>query len=458
MKLASLRKWQAASPQVVRDWISESTSINTDIQEQGRALRARARDLEQNSDYVAKFLQLIEVNVIGEHGVRLQAKARTSRGKPDSRTNRIIERAWNDWARPGSCSADGRLSWQDIQRLAARSIARDGEVIIRLVRGNGLKLIVYEADYLDQELNSDRTDSTDQIIQGIEVARTGEPVAYHLLKRHPGDAGIWQDPRREHERVPAADILHIYRSDRPGQIRGASWLAPAMIHLLMLNRYERAEMAAAEISAKKLGFYKTPTGDWLEESDDATEYGLPNDINGLGMTELPAGVDMGLLDPNHPVTAFGDYVRAVLRGIATGLGVSYHALSGDLTAVSFSSIRSGTLEERDRWRSIQQWIIQHLHQRVFDAWITESVGNLGVSAAELNRVNLAAWQPRGWQWVDPQKDINAALTAHEAGLISLSDIAAAQGRDLESVYEQIQKDAELAKQYGLVTEAVDATD
>jgi lambda family phage portal protein len=231
-----------------------------------------------------------------------------------------------------------------------------------------------------------------------------------------------------------------------------------MIHLLMLNRYERAEMAAAEASAKKIGFYKTPTGDWLEESDDATDFGLPNDIGGMGMTELPAGVEMGLLDPNHPVTAFGDYVRAVLRGIATGLGVSYHALSGDLTSVSFSSIRSGTLEERDHWRTIQQWLIQHLHRRVFDAWITESVGNLGVSPTELGRSNLASWQPRGWQWVDPQKDINAALTAHEAGLISLSDIAAAQGRDLESVYEQIQKDAELAKQYGLVTEAADATD
>jgi capsid protein len=29
-------------------------------------------------------------------------------------------------------------------------------------------------------------------------------------------------------RVPAERVLHIYRVDRPGQVRGVPWLAPAI--------------------------------------------------------------------------------------------------------------------------------------------------------------------------------------------------------------------------------------
>ena len=59
------------------------------------------------------------------------------------------------------------------------------------------------------------------------------------------------------------------------------------------------------------------------------------------------------------------------------------------------------------------------------------------------------WQPRGWTWVDPVKDIQAHTLAYNLGITSLSDIAATQGRDLEDVFDSIAKDAELAEQYGI---------
>ena len=76
MTIKALRKFAAASPTVVKDWIADSDSINKDLKEQGKALRARARDLEQNNDYAYKYLGLAELNTIGEHGIRLQSKAR----------------------------------------------------------------------------------------------------------------------------------------------------------------------------------------------------------------------------------------------------------------------------------------------------------------------------------------------------------------------------------------------
>ena len=438
------RKWAAADPHVVKDWIQENQSINQDLRVQGAALRARARDLEQNNDYVSKWLALCEINTVP---IRLQSKVRTTRGKLDTRINRLIERGFSRWHRKETCSLDGRLNWQEVQRLVIRSVARDGEVIVRFVPGDTLKLAIYDADWLDENYNQVKNDRRPAIMQSIEVDAMGKPVAYYLSE--PSSSPVFGSPqRRSYERVPASEILHIYKPERPNQIRGSTWMASVMIHLLMLHRYERAEMAAAEFSAKKIGFYKTPTGDWLDDQTEG-DYGLPNSIQGLGMTALPVGVDMDLIDPSHPVSAYEQYVKAVLRGIATGLGVTYHALSGDLTSVSFSSIRSGTIEERDRWRSIQNWLIEALHRPVFERWLAENLTSLGLQASDFDRASEAHFQARGWQWVDPVKELQSQQMAYAMGIESLSGIAAQFGKDLEEVFDQRQKESELAESYGV---------
>lgn len=451
--MSALRKYDAASPNVVKDWVSESKSINEDLRVQGQALRARARDLEQNNDYAAKYLSLIETNIIGE-GINLQSKFRTSKGKLDNRVNRLVEREFAKWSRADHCSLDGRTDFVDIQRLVARTCARDGEVLVRMVRGDQFQLVIYDADFLDYNLNRTAGTNGPAILQGVEVDASGRPTAYYLFKQPPNAVpSIFGTPiappaLNEYERVPASDILHIYKSDRPNQLRGATWMASVMIHLLMLNRYERAEMAAAELAAKKVGFYKTPTGDYLDDEASSEGYGLPAAIGGVGFTELPAGTELAMLDPSHPVTAYSSYVQGVLRGIATGLGVTYHALSGDLTAVNFSSIRAGTLEERDNYRRHQQFFTAHLMRPIFENWLEHNRARLGVPQTADAETGVI-FQPRGWTWVDPVKDLQAHQLAYDLGVTSLSDIAASQGRDLEEVFDQRQKEKELAASYGI---------
>ena len=447
----NLRRWDAASPDVVQNWVSEVKSINEDLRTQGEALRARARDLEQNNDYASRYLNLVETNIVGE-GIKLQSKARTNKGKLDNRVNRIIEREFTDWTSAKNCSRDGRLDWADIQRLVVRSVCRDGEVLVRMVRGSEFQIAIYDADFLDYALNREATKESNAIVQGIELDRAGKPVAYYLWKMPPNKVpSIFGMPTKSpninaYERVVAADIIHIYKSDRPNQIRGATWLAPVMIHLLMLGRYERAEMRAAEIAASKVGYYKTPTGDYLDDQENAEGYGLPSSIGGVGFTELPAGTELAMLDPNHPVSAYSDYVSGVLKGVATGLNVTYHALSSDLSSVNFSSIRAGTIEERDNWKRWQQFYISHLMRPIFSAWLEFNQGRLGINAEQ----TVATFVPRGWTWVDPVKDLQAHKMAYELGVSSLSAIAASQGKDLEEVFDQRQKETELMAEYGLV--------
>jgi lambda family phage portal protein len=156
-------------------------------------------------------------------------------------------------------------------------------------------------------------------------------------------------------------------------------------------------------------------------------------------------------DPTHPTSAFKDFNKAILRGIASGLGVAYNSLASDLEGVSFSSIRSGTIEERDQWRVKQNWMTQHFMTRIYEQWLSMQLlnGSLGLDMVNYDKLTEVRWQPKAWQWVDPVKDIQAGVSAVQAGIKTASDIIAEQGGDIEDVYDQLAYEQELAKSKGL---------
>jgi capsid protein len=109
----------------------------------------------------------------------------------------------------------------------------------------------------------------------------------------------------------------------------------------MLHGYREAELVAARVAASKMGFITSPDGDGYTE-DDLEDTHAPVMSAELGSFEqLPTGMDIKLFDPTHPTSAFSDFHKAVLRGIASGLGVSYASLASDLENVNYSSIRQG---------------------------------------------------------------------------------------------------------------------
>ena len=57
--------------------------------------------------------------------------------------------------------------------------------------------------------------------------------------------------------------------------------------------------------------------------------------------------------------------------------------------------------------------------------------------------------PRSFAWIDPLKEMQSNVVGLQNGTITYSDISAAYGRDTEELFEQHQKEIELAKQYGI---------
>jgi len=252
--------------------------------------------------------------------------------------------------------------------------------------------------------------------------------------------------------VPADQMIHMFRVERPGQLRGVPWMHTAIRRLNQLGGYEEAELVAARTAASKMGFYTSPEGDpaLIATSGNADE-GFFDEAEPGAFSVLPQGYDFKAFDPQHPVSAFADFVRATLRGAAAGLGVSYHGLSNDLENVNFSSIRSGVLEEREQWKVLQAWFAEQLCERVYQAWLVSALatGRLNLPASNIEKFRNVKWQPRGWAWVDPLKDAQANEHAVRLGVLTRAEIAASQGRDLDDILEQLAAEEARMRDLGL---------
>jgi lambda family phage portal protein len=443
------RQFSAAKiDRLTSSWTTTQQSINKDLQAGGKVLRARARDLSINNDYARKYLQMVVSNVVGSKGIILQAKSKTTKGKLNVKANRQIEQGWQEWSQARNCAWDGRLSFIEMQRLFVESAARDGEVLVRLIKDEskyGFKLQFLDVNRLDENLNKDLGNGL-VISMGIEFDTTGRPVAYHLINNLDNQINAGQRT----ERVPAENIIHAFMGERPEQIRGASWMASAMSRMQMLGAYEEAELVAARVGACKMGFYTSEAGDsFIGEEDELGN--LISEAEAGIFEQLPAGTNFTSFDPTHPTTAFKDFNKAILRGIASGLGVAYNSLSSDLEGVSYSSIRSGTIEERDQWRVKQNWMIQHFMNPLYEKWLSMQLLNnsIGLDMINFDSLMEIRWQAKSWNWVDPLKDIQASIQAINAGLKTNSEVIAEQGGDIEDVYDQLAYEQQLAKEKGL---------
>ena len=464
------RAFEAANvDRLTADWTPFSMATpNQEIFRALEKLRLRSRDLERNNPFFKKFLRSLTKNVVGPDGIRLQMRVR-GKSKPgvtrlDVGANRKIEEAFTRWSKRGVCTACGQFSFASLQRMSLRRVARDGEIILRILRGFNNKfkfaLQVIDPTLLDVRLNIPRGGSaagirlaeTHDIRMGIERDEWEKPVAYYILQSDPNDQRY--PSGGNYLRIEAKDIIHIKLDEDGYGVRGVPWLMAGMLSLKMLDAYMEAELVASRIGASQVGFYKQPLDAGEQEIGERADpnSALMETVAPGVFKTLPPGFDIAKFDPAHPADAFGDFVKNILRAVAASLDVGYHTLTGDLEEVNYSSLRQGSLDERDGWRVLQKWFVEALTEAVFSAWLDTVLAftsEISLPYSQIEKFDAASWQVRGWQWVDPQKEISASIDAVSLGVKSRTDICAEQGRDFSEVLEQLAEENRLAAAKGV---------
>ena len=472
INVKNVRGYDAAKrDHLTAGWTSSSASANEDIRNALEIVRARSRDLAANNDYMRKFLRMCEVNIVGPHGFRyknLTANLGARVGDasaPDEAARTLIESAYAKWSAAGVCEVTGRHSLRQLMKLVVKAAARDGEYLLRRIRGasagnaHGYALQILDIDRLDVRLNGEH--GANRVIMGVEVDEVMRPVAYHLLTTHPGDYSYLHRNGQRYERVVARDVFHGGIADRAEQVRYMPWAHTAMLRLEMLGKFQTAAVVAARKGAETLGVLQqavdadqpNPGAAALGERDPSDGNNYETSLPGQYDT-LPPGYTLQPFDTKYPSDVFGVFVKDCLRGVASGLMVAYNGLANDLEGVNYSSIRAGVLEERDGWSDLQTFFIEQLADRIHADWLEMALlsgaiaypGGAALPASKLDKFAEHQFTGRKWQWVDPSNDAQAADLARRRGWVTDSQITADRGGDWwDNVTEIAQEQAHADK-------------
>lgn len=400
-------------------------------------IRNRARYLAANSAVAARAAQAFVDNVVGP-GITLLPKIGSQKLKAALLEN------WNAWT--DAADLDGLHNLYGLQALAVRMMFIDGEVFVRFLTAadRSLRLQLLPAEFIDTTI------TRDNVIAGVEFDEFGRRTAFFIYEWHPGN--LLRLPKSN--RVPATEVFQIFRPVIPGQVRGVSALLPIMTKLNDLDQFDRATLVKQKVAALLTGFVVTPNENPLgaaKADDGAWTASLePGTIQ-----RLSPGESLEFSDP--PDTGgYSEFAKTQLRLIASGLGLPYNILSGDLSDTSYSSARVGLIEFR-KYIDALQWQLIHMFCRpVFQRWIELEAlrGALPLPENGVQQyVRNVSWAPPAMQMTDPQREVDAMVRAIRAGLMSREMAVASLGYDLAEVDAQIAAGNTAADAAGIVLDS-----
>lgn len=408
------------------NWTQSGSDANSAQHSAMARLRDIARDLRRNNGWARKIVSVIANNTIG-WGIIPSAVG------VSPRSIGYAMDAWSAWADSTGCDFDGRLSFYGLQRLVMETVVESGEALIVRRRVSDasddpatvpLKLHVLEPDYLDMTRNGILFEGGGPCIQGVEFDSRGRRVAYWLFDRHPGSTlnVIPYHDGLTSKRVPAEDVIHVYRMDRPGQVRGVSWLATTIQRLKDFDDYADALLMKRKIEACFAAFITDPDGLATATGEEVA----PN------LEELGPG-QINYLKPEQTVTfanpssagAEDGFSASQLRQIAAAAEITFEDLSTDYSKVNFSSARLARLAH---YQSVFNWRWHMLEPTILSGvwgWFNEEA----LLHTLIDKPSKAVWTAPPMPMIEPDKEGHAYQTLIRSGLMHLDEAIRERGND-----------------------------
>ena len=447
-------------------------------------VRNRSRQLERGNDMCKAYKRHMINNILGHKGfvrkvqvVSGKQYGDTSDGVSDDDSNAKIAAGLDLQERPENLTTRKRLSSRNLDRLLLSRLIFDGEFILRKRPGfaNDCRFAwqPINADYLDHNLNRIE-DGRDQ--NGVQVANSGNmtrmgveldkvdkfPVAYWFFARRPNDTqyNYNEVAPQVYIRVPAAEVIHVFvQTEDEEQTRGFPWIFSAMINLFRSGKFQEAALINATIGASKGMFYtkEYPQGfegapaDYTEFAKGDQGYMVDKVQPGMAV-ELPLGVKPIPVDYRYPDAAMGPFLKAMGLGTSLAFGTSYATTTGDLSEANFVSSRLGQNEEREEYKSLQQFFIEswkepQAEEQLYRGLLSRTIP---LPISKIRKFEQFEFRGRRWEFVQPVDDRKAKSMALDDCTLSVGQIIEETTQeDEEDLYKRIQKSNKLLAKYGL---------
>lgn len=469
-------------------WNPLSASADADLLPDLDTLVARSRDLSRNNGLVAGGMQTLRDNIVGAV-LKLSAS-------PDYRLlgwtrekslewENIAEAKFRSWAETTEIDAARSLNLLGLTLQALGGSMTNGDAValpLWLPRPGekwSTRLMMVEADRLCTPLG---LEYREDIRGGIEFDKFGAPLAYHILKRHPGDRfafpGMLASPALQWDRIPAFTawgrrrVIHLHDKERTGQSRGKPLISAVMREFHMAGKYSSNELQASVASSLVAAFLESdlspdasaqlfgddPRESWKTSVKQAQSI---RKLSGAAIIPLPAGAKMSPFTPGRPNQAFEAFMLAVLRHIAAGMNMPYELLLKDFSKTNYSSARAALLEAWRYFNGRRRWLVDAWLRPIYELWLEEAInaGEIEAPGYYENRYayNRCRFIFGGKGWVDPVKEAQAAVLRMNAGLSTMEAECAEQGLDYEEVLDQQAVEKRMKEERGLSTEQVKLT-
>ena len=461
-------------------WMAQKGDADAVILYDLPTLRERSRDLMRNAPLAAGAVNTVVTNAVGT-GLKLKSQIdrevlNLTEEQADA-WEAQTEREWRLFFDTPECDLARTLRGADQQELVLRQTLENGDVFVlmpNLVRPGspyGLKLQVVEGDRI---CNKDGSKDSPTLAGGVERDKNGAPVAFHILNQHPGSVFSRTGERswtvvQAFGKTGRRNVIHLFKTLRPGQSRGVPYLAPVIEPLKQLDRYTEAEVMAAVVSGMFTVFVKSETGGTgLSPMEPAAETGGKDadedfKLASGAILNLAKGEEIQSANPTRPNAGFDPFVMAVLRQIGVALELPFEVLVKHFTA-SYSAARAALLEAWRFFRSRREWLAANFCQVVYENWMDEAVALGRVKAPGYFADPLLRKAYLGTDWIgdaqgqiDPVKEISAAEKRIQLGVSTVTEeTAAITGGDFERNVPLIKKERRMLKEAGLSGSATTA--
>lgn len=446
------------------DWPTNPAAVDWIITRFQRTLVARSREQACNNDTMKAYLRLLRLNIIGPTGIAFHSQIMTRDGKPDHKARAAVRRWFKKWSRPENCDITGKASWVAQQRQALNTCATDGEAFARIIVGADAGPMGCALQWIDPQrcpVDMNRNDLPNGafIRHGIKFNRYGRPLSYFFANDVRDGTQAYSYTGTGYEEVPASEVIHLFDPEFVGQKRGLPWASTGLYRAKHVQAGEDAAVVNMRMGAAKMGFIQFEDGHGVELDEDED---LMIDAEPGAFPVLPEGAKLEKFDPLYPTGELVPFVKLMNRQFAAGGGVSYHALTQDLTDVNFSSIRQGELDARESYKERQEIFIEQLCERVFSVLFPRALlarqvvdeDGVPLQASRLEAYSAHTWQPRRWSWIDPRADVDAAESWKNNLMNSPSALIREEGMDPHDVWTETAGDIKAMQEAGIPMEVI----